>query len=156
MGSTDLIPDLKKIDSFEIRQKLEDLDFDVIKGELEFLAESDILTNLVNLMEQHWDQVYETSNDILGLENEVKNEVETVERKRRSSGSYLEDIIFIVLILYVLSFLFGSSSTVSSAAVALNSNIGMGLIVLFVARKLLKNYILSENFEKRGDFSCLI
>merc|ERR1712226_1083180 len=110
-----------------------------IKGELEFLAESDILTNLVNLMEQHWDQVYETASDILGLEKEV----EVVERKRRAATTtpapkhYLEDIIFIVLILYVLSFLFGSSSTVSSAAVALNSNVGMGLIVLFVARKLL-------------------
>ena len=100
--NADLIPDLKKIDSFEIRQKLEELDFDVIKGELEFLADNEILTNLVNLMDKHWNQVYMAASEILGWEN--LNEVEIVDRKKRSASTtstpnhYFRTLILLIII----------------------------------------------------------
>ena len=142
--NADLFPDLKNFNSYEIRKKLEEMDLDVIKGELEFLAESDILTNLVNLMAKHWDQVHETASDILGFEKDVQvvEDGKVVGRARRSStssssSSPFVDLIILVVVGYFLVNLVKGHSTTTSAAAVLNSNIGMGLLVLFVARKLL-------------------
>merc|ERR1711976_645564 len=139
--NADSFPDLKNFNSYEIRKRLEEMDLDVIKGELEFLAESDILTNLVNMMAKHWDQVHETASDVLGFEKDVQvvEDGKVVGRERRSttSSSSLTDLIILVVVGYFLVKLFEGHSTASSAAAVLNSNIGMGLLVLFVARKLL-------------------
>merc|ERR1712117_242548 len=139
-----LIPtDMKKIDTFEMKQKLEELDLDIIKGELEFLAESDLLTNLVNMMEKHWDQVKEAAGDLIDLENEVGKKEVGVVRERREVGADpngggsqpqrfhpLAGLISFVFVLLILGKVFGAGP--ASAAVSLNSNIGMGLLVLFV------------------------
>jgi hypothetical protein len=135
-----LIPELEVVEGFEIRQKLAELDLEFIRAELDFLAQENLLTNLVNFMSENWAQVQDTVNEVLpvqvlgGANVADQRDVGIVHsRKRRST---IGDIIFLLVLLFIFKAIFGASSA-TSAAVALNSSVGMGLMVLFVARKLL-------------------
>ena len=135
-----LIPELEITDGFEIRQKLGELDLEFIRAELDFLAQENLLTNLVNFLGENWAEFQNVVAEVLpvqivGGKNDADHKDVGIvhSRKRRSA---IGDIIGILVLLFVFKAIFGASSA-TSAAVALNSNVGMGLMVLFVARKLL-------------------
>merc|ERR1712027_95065 len=118
------------------------MDLGVIQAELAFLAEENFLTNAVNYAFVHFAEIKEfiTQNGWSLGENNLENESEKtigVVREKRSLGT-IGLIIFWGIVAFVVYKLIVDSSVATNAAVMVgNSNLAMGLLVIFVARKLL-------------------